>query len=136
MATSFTACGDGSESPKPTSSGWLTAFAVIGEDNNFPLMDESCWDWFPDGDGLYWSAFDNVAGQAIGFPFRRVSKGKAYIEELGEVKTGDVVYVKHVNGIRPLFKIIEIDPSKGGVRLAMVGNIAGNCKPTQVGPTA
>lgn len=131
MATFFTACGDGSdESPKPTSNGWLTAFAVIGEDNNFPSVDESCWDWFPEGDGVFWMITNGSSGQALTFPFRSVEKGSALIEELGRIKNGDVVYVKNTNGIQPIFKIIEIDPVKGGVRVAPTGNATGNCKPT------
>lgn len=127
-ALAFSACGDGTTDKPTTPAGALTGFATIGQDNNLPLIDESCWDWYPEGDGVFWAISGPTGGAALSFPFKKVVSGKAEIEELGQIKSGDVVFVRGRDGaFYPIFKIVEINPTKGGVRVAPTGNNTGKC---------
>lgn len=125
--------GEESRNSTEVQSVVLSQIAEIGSDQNFPLIDESCWDWFPEGDGIVWGTTTAQGGEFIEFPFSKVEKGQATIPTLGTITTGDVVFRRYSNGIQPIFKIIEIDPAKGGVLIAITGNFSGGCQPNQPG---
>jgi hypothetical protein len=122
-------CGDREADPDPTELVALSDVALIGEDRNYPTVDQSCWDWFPEGDGLIYALIqDGTHVQStLEFPLEKVEKGRAIITGLGEIKTGQVLYLRYQEGIRPFAKAIVIDPDLGGVQIAIVGNITGTC---------
>lgn len=124
---------DDTKQPNSNQSATLAQVAGIGKEQNFPLANEDCLDWFPEGDGFVYVLTDSQTAYTVVFPFSKVNDGSALIDQLGEIHHGDVVYLKYPEGNLPIFKVIKIDPKAGGVQLAIVGNISGNCRPTQPG---
>lgn len=106
----------------------LADIAKIGDDRNYPVASSTCNDWFPQGDGFVYilSEKGKFIGQ-VNFPFDKVSLGTAHIAGLGEIHSGQILYLIFTDGYKPVAKVVQIDPKKGGVELAIVGNIEGTC---------
>lgn len=104
------------------------SYEIFTPTEELPLIDQSCWDWFPEGDGLVWG-LTTKEGEPLGevvFVFEEVFAGRAVITNAGDIMPGQVAGVRSGNSVQPIFQAIEINPDRG-VLAAFVGNIGGTC---------